>query len=80
MGMITSRVETICCMCNMAPGRGKWSLCPTCEDQVAERIEKKLGTTWQPTCKGCGEQEVIAGRYCEKCRSRFTPPESAEPE
>ncbi|MGA2062093.1 MAG: hypothetical protein ABSG67_16535 [Thermoguttaceae bacterium] len=66
--MITSRVESVCCMCDRAVGRGRWQLCPTCEDQVAAAIDRRLGPAMTQTCLGCGSQEAVAGSYCSRCQ------------
>jgi hypothetical protein len=80
MGMITSRVESVCCMCNLAPGRGRWSLCRACSDKIADQIYRKLGTAWQATCAACGEQNVIAGRLCLRCQAEMREAQNEAPQ
>jgi hypothetical protein len=51
-------------MCGKTAGFGKWSLCPGCETETAERIVRRLGLS---SCKTCGEQNAQHG-LCTKCR------------
>jgi hypothetical protein len=73
MGMIISRVESVCCMCDRAVGRGKWYLCAACEAETADQIARRLGS---PICRRCGEQNAVHG-LCTKCRSTIIDAENA---
>jgi predicted amidophosphoribosyltransferase len=80
MGMITSRVESVCVMCDRAVGRGRWQLCPACEAATADAIDRRLGPVLSQTCLGCGSTEAVAGRYCSRCQREIYTAKNLEPQ